>query len=150
MQTLRCHLSNFTTRPPVCCNPSTKRTCIKLSPCGEESSVEEKLNLAKKVKGAISNSVNALIPKLLDDIKVQIKEVINLAIIEAISKVKDELMIWVKGEISHNEKINLKTLSESELLENYNRRDNVKILGLKEINDGQREMMETTIKKLLT
>ena len=60
-------------------------------------------------------------------------------------------MIWVKGEIFHNEKkVNLKTLSESELLENYNRRDNVKILGLKETNDGQRDMIETTIKKLLT
>ena len=101
------------------------------------------MNLANMVEGAISNSVNALIPKLLDDIKVQIKEVINLAITEAISKVKDELMIWVKGEISHNEKkVNLKTLSESELLENYNRRANVKILRLKETNDGQKEMME--------
>ena len=136
---------------PVCCNPSAKRTCIELSPCGEESSFEEKLNLAKKVEGAISNSVNALIPKLLDVIQLQIKEVMNLATTEAISKVKDELLIWVKGEISHNEKkVNLKTLSESELLENYNRRDNVKILGLNETNDGQREMMETTIKKLLT
>ena len=58
-------------------------------------------------------------------------------------------MIWVKGEISHNEKkVNLKTLSESELLENYNRRDNVKILGLKETNDGQKET-ETTIKKIV-
>ena len=49
-------------------NPSAKRTCIELSPCGEESSNEEKLNLAKKVEGAISNSVNTLISKLLDDI----------------------------------------------------------------------------------
>ena len=140
----------FHVQTPVCSNPSAKRTCIELSPCGEESSIEEKLNLAKKVEGAISNSVNALIPKLLDDIKVQIKEVINLAITEAISKVKDELMIWVKGEISHKEKkVNLKTLSESELLENYKRRDNVKILGLKETNAGQREMMETKIKKIV-
>ena len=61
---------------------------------------------------------------------------------EAISKVKVELMIWVKGEISHTEKkVNLKTLSESELLQNYNHRDNVKNLGLKETNDGQKEMM---------
>ena len=35
------------------------------------------------------------------------------------------------------------------MLENYNRRDNVKILGLKETNNGQREMMETTIKKVV-
>ena len=88
----------FHDQTPVCSNPSAKRTCIELSPYGEESYIEEKLNLAKKVEGAISNSVNALIPKLLDDIQVQIKEVINLAITEAISKVKDELMIWVKGE----------------------------------------------------
>ena len=39
--------------------------------------------------------------------------------------------------------------TEYELLENYNRRDNVKILGLKETNDWQREMMETTIKKVV-
>ena len=55
-----------------------------------------------------------------------------------------------KGRKSHSEKkVNLKTLSESDLLENYNRRDNVKILGLKETTDGQREMMETTIKKVV-
>ena len=143
-------MKSFHDQTPVCCNPSAKRTCIELSPSGEESSIEDKLNLAKKVEGAISNSVDALIPKLLDDIKVQIKEVINLAITEAITKVKDELMIWVKGEISHNgKKVNLKSLSESELLENYNRRDNVKIFGLKETNDGQREMMETTLKKVV-
>ena len=51
-----------------------------------ESSIEENLNLAKKVEGAISNSVNALIPKLLDDIEVQTKEVTKLAI----SKIKSE------------------------------------------------------------
>ena len=62
------------------------------------------------------------------------------------------MMLWTKEEISKLEKREaLRTLSEAELLESYNRRDNVKIIGLSETlsNDGKREQVETTINKVI-
>ena len=54
-------------------------------------------------------------------------------IAEATTKLKAEVLNMVKGEIVNVEcRSNLKALSEAELLESYNRRENVKILGITE------------------
>ena len=71
---------------------------------------------------------------------------------DALSKLKEDLTSGVKNEISHCEKkVNLKIISEAELLETYKRRDNVKILGLSETLHSceQSETMETTRKKFV-
>ena len=115
-----------------------------------ETIVEE--NLAKKVEAALSESMNALIPRLVEDIKTQTKEVFNVTMKEALSKLKEDLTSGVKNEISHCEKkVNLTIISEAELLETYNCRDNVQNLGLSEtLHSGeQSETMETTRKKVV-
>ena len=49
------------------------------------------------------------------------------------------------------ERCNLKSLSEAELLESYNRRDNLKVIGLPEVieDDGKPEAYAKTSKELV-
>ena len=65
------------------------------------------------------------------------KTAISDIVDEKINKLKSQLDLKIDIE---QEKAKLKTLSECELLETYNRRDNIKILGLEQnLAHGQRE-----------
>ena len=146
MSTLKYH-----GQTPIC-SSTNKRPFIELSPCVEDNGAGQ-LDISKQVEDAITKSVNLLMPKMIENIKEQIKSVVETAIGTALSNLKNEMMLWTKEEISKLEKREaLRTLSEAELLESYNRRDNVKIIGLSETlsNDGKREQVETTINKVIS
>ena len=146
MSTLKYH-----GQTPIC-SSTNKRPFIELSPCVEDNGGGQ-LDISKQVEDAITKSVNLLMPKMIENIKEQIKSVVETAIGTALSNLKNEMMLWTKEEISKLEKREaLRTLSEAELLESYNRKDNVKIIGLSETlsNDGKREQVETTINKVIS
>ena len=133
--------------------PGSKRQCAVLSPCGElDDSDILNSTIAKKIKDAISKSMQKLMPNVLNKFKSQIESIIMSTIAEATTKLKAEVLNMVKGEIVNVEcRSNLKALSEAELLESYNRRENVKILGItEETSNGRKETIDATIKNVLT
>ena len=142
----------FHDQTPVCA-PGSKRQGAVLSPCGElDDSDHLNSTIAKKIEDAISKSMQKLMTNVLNEVKSQIESIIKSTIAEATTKLKAEVLNMVKGEIVNVEcRSNLKALSEAELLESYNRRENVKILGItEETNNGRRETIDATIKNVLT
>ena len=84
----------------------------------------------------IMKTVKSFKTELKNELKTTMSEIVN----EENDKLKSELEL--KIDIGQ-EKVKLKTLSESELLETYNRRDNNKIIDLEpDLADGQREIYQ--------
>ena len=103
---------------------SVKRSCTVLSPVEESNS---DVNLEKTVESSIIRSIDKLVPCILENIRTGLRNTINEIVDAKISDLRNGLDGKVNLEAA---KSKLKTLSESELLETYNRRDNIKLLGL--------------------
>ena len=129
--------------------PTPKRPNIVLSPCDEENSEDD---VTGKLKHTIEESMKLLIPSLVEQIKAQLMNAINVAVESAINNMKKEIISSSKMEIASQANVSyLRTLSEAEKLESYNRRDNLRILGIPECLEGEnnRENFDTTIAKVV-
>ena len=77
---------------------------------------------------------------------------INTIISESIKSLKDKMKISIRKDlISLEDRCSLRSLFESELLEYYNRRENIRVIGVNEQLEGdeRHESAETTISHVL-
>ena len=124
-------------RTPLMKASASKRGCSELSPL-EERSMEE----------VIQSALAAQMPSIIAGIQAEVRNSVSAAINDAIAKLKDE---FAQKLTVQEERCNLKSLSEAELLESYNRRDNIKIIGLPEVikDDGKPEAHAETIEEVV-
>ena len=115
-----------------------KRGCTELSPVTE--------NPDANLEAIIQNAVRNAIPDIMAQMQQQLEASIALAVQDSLATFKQQ----VKTEmVDHENRCYLKTLSESDMYEPYNGRDNVKIFNLK-MDDGKtREEYNETIDKVL-
>ena len=105
-------------RTPVAKGP--KRGCTELSPVTE--------NPDANLEAIIQNTIRNAIPDIMAQMQQQIEASIARAVQDSLATFKQQ----VKTEMVDLEnRCYLKTLSESDVHESYNRRDNVKIFNLK-------------------
>ena len=93
-----------------------------------------------------------MLPKIVETLQTEIGDTLSNAITEAVSDMKTEVMGELREDIVIvDKKSELKTLCETEELETYNRRDNLKIHGVNENlrEDGHLEAPLETIEKVL-
>ena len=115
----------FQDQTPIA-KPDNKRTCAALSPPDEEPVLEK---LEATIEKAIENKIPDIVKMLTEDLKGTIRQVIN----ELLTATKNEILGEVRKELKNSETVTLvKALCEDEQLENYNRRDTLKILGFPE------------------
>ena len=115
----------FQDQTPIA-KPDNKRTCAALSPPDEEPVLEK---LEATIEKAIENKIPDIVKMLTEDLKGTIRQVIN----ELLTATKNEILGKVRKELKNSETVALvKAMCEDEQLENYNRRDNLKILGFPE------------------
>ena len=102
-----------------------KRSCVVLSPPIEEDQIQPTMS----VENRIQKSLAEMLPTIVETIRCEIRNTIS----EIVEKKTEDLKLEMDTKYNFElEKQQLKTLSETELLETYNRRDNVKIIGLPE------------------
>ena len=105
-----------------------------------------------KLKHTIEESMKLLIPSLVEQIKAQLMTAINVAVESAINNMKKQNISSSKMELASQAIISyLRILSEAEKFESYNRRDNLRILGIPECLEGENnsENFDTTIAKVV-
>ena len=108
---------------------NNKRGCAVLSPLEEVSTNE----MTEKIRLTIQESIQTAIPHIISNLTMQLKESIKEMVNDAVQSLKVELTSRIQNTATFSENRSaLLTLSEAELLESYNRRDNVRILGLPE------------------
>ena len=119
---------------------SVNRRCTVLSAV-EQSNPD--VNLEKTVESSIKRLIDNLVPCILETIRNELRNTISEIVDAKISDLRNEL----EGKVNlEDTKSKLKTLSESELLETYNRRDNIKVLGLSPYSTDGKENYEQTSK----
>ena len=105
-----------------------KRKHLSLSPCVEES--EEISTIVQK---AVNDSLRKIIPEITESLKDTLQTIISEMISKAIEPVKTTIMSAVEQNMKDLElKMSLKAMSEAEQLESYNRRENIRVIGLSE------------------
>ena len=119
---------------------SVTRSFSVLSPV-EESNSDVKLE--KTVESSIKRSIDNLVPCILETIRTELRNTISEIVNVKISDLRNELDGKVNLEAA---KSKLKNLSESEVLETYNRRDNIKLLGLSPCSTEGKENYQQTSK----
>ena len=87
-------------------------------------------------------------PNIIAGIQAEVRNSVTAAINDAIAKLKDE---FAQKLTMQEERCNLKSLSEAEILESFNRRDNIKVIWLPEVikDDGKLEAYAETIKEIV-
>ena len=116
---------------------ASKRGCSELSPL-EERSIEED----------IQSTLAPQMPNIIAGIQAEVRNSVSAAINDAIAKLKDE---FAQKLTVQEERCKLKSLPEAELLESYNRRDNINVFGMPEVimDDGKPEPYMETIKEIV-
>ena len=112
--------------------PDNKRLASVLSPVSENGLQTEEQTI-KLINNAVRQSINkaiaSSIPTIVSQLRGELQKTISAAVAEAIAAMKKDLLNEVNENLVFAEqRSDLKTLCESEQLENYNRRDNLKIL----------------------
>ena len=116
-----------------------KRLCSELSPLAENDEV-----LMGKIESMIKTSLATHLPSFIAQVQSTIDQSIKTLITEHITPFKDE----IREELKHQERQNtLQVKSEAEMLESYNRRENLRIIGV-EGKVGHEEN-DTTASKVL-
>ena len=89
--------------------------------------------MTEKIRLTIQESIQTATPHIISNLTMQLKESIKEMVNDAVQSLKVELTSRIQNTVTFSENRSaLLTLSEAELLESYNRRDNVRILGLPE------------------
>ena len=134
---------------------SAKRPCTELSPITEsELGTDIWKRIEATIISSVNNAMNNAIPKMIENIVCELQCTFNTMIEAAVKEAKKEIIENVGRDIDFIDiKNEMLTRCEAEQLETYNRRDNVKILGLREdLNEnGQplRENLDQTMNKVL-
>ena len=99
-----------------------KRSRTELSPLYELSNKD---TLQNQIETAVEKSLEKILSRLNDDLLDKLKLLIENAVNTLKTQLQEEMT-------SMENRMNLKMMSEIELLENYNRRENIRIVGLPE------------------
>ena len=110
---------------------------MSLSP--EELLNENRVN--SSIEAGIQKALEDLIPTFVQKLKKELSETINAIVEDKFKTLRAELE---EHSNFQRGKIELKALSETEFLQTYNRRDNIKILGLPEQSSGKETHEETS------
>ena len=104
-----------------------KRLCSALSPEDNES------DLTKTVQEAIQAAVASSMPDIMKTIQDQLTTKIKAAVDESLKSLREDITREFKETVFYaEERSDLKAKCESEMLESYNRRENVRIIGMPE------------------
>ena len=127
-----------------------KRPALELSPIPEGDAFDIKKLISDGIKEAMKSAVSDLV----ESVKREIKEFVKAEIANAVGELREELMQVIQAESDATchfleTKNDAKALCEAEVLETYNRRDNIKIFGALETDVTGRESMENTMSKVL-
>ena len=119
---------------------------MELSPIPEV----EVSDIKKIISDGIKEAMRTAISELVESVKREIKDYVKAEIAKAVHELKEETM-QVRSEVlgavnNVEERCDFKAKCESELLEQYNRRENVRIIGLPEVSSN--ETYEQTIEKV--
>ena len=89
--------------------------------------------LNQTIVEATKSLISEVMPEMSDRIKDSLLEAINKAVDDGIKQIRVEVEKFVSEKLESAERrCKLKTMSEAELLESYNRRDTIRIVGVKE------------------
>ena len=112
--------------------PDNKRSRLLLGSSIEEDYSDD-ARIPKFVDEAIQRTISSMLPKIVETLQSEIKDTLSNAITKAVSDMKTEIMGDLREDLVFvDKKSELRTLCETEQLETYNRRDNLKILGVNE------------------
>ena len=132
--------------PKSLSNP--KRPNEVMSPLNEQESKKQSIDIEEAVENAINTALPKILEKLKLDLKNELQTVIGNAIRAECANLKKEICEELNDEMKNSElRSTLRTLCETEQQETYNRRDNIRVLG---INETSREQPEETIKKIIS
>ena len=112
--------------------PQNKRTRSEVSPLSEEV-IED--NVTSRLDEIVESTLIELVPKKNPEsqVKSSLQQLIKPLIHEELETYKKKILMDVQSEIKNSrQNEHLKMLSETESLKNYNRRENVRIIGLQE------------------
>ena len=139
---------------------SGKRACAVLSPDENDAKPEitkvnenvPNLDISGIIKNDFQKFVADMLPEIMKTVKSKMestkaeqKNELKTSISEIVDEKTDDLKSQLELKIDIKQKPKLKTLSERELLETYNRRDSIKKLGLEQsLAHGQRETYQET------
>ena len=114
---------------------NNKRGYAEMSPIQEQQINELMGNEVwnTKIEEMIIKSVNNAVPKIIESVITQIQSTMIGTVKQVVGAIKEEIIEQVSQDIQSSElRTTLRARCEAELLENYNRRDNLKIFGLDE------------------
>ena len=105
-----------------------------------------------KIEGSLQNCIRNAIPGIIENVIMELQCSFNAVVNQKINEAKEEIYAKVQNDTDFIDlKNDVAAKCEAEKLETYNRRENVKIVGLREDADenGQivREDMEDTMLK---
>lgn len=138
------------TPTPIPRNES-KRLCSELSPITEVGNSD----LAQQIHRAVEESISSVFPRAIQQLESSLQEVIQKSILTAIASIKDEVHKAMMTELDKFQaNSELKLWCETERLETYNRRDNLRLFNLAEekrtVNGKQvGEDSDVTLQKVL-
>ena len=114
-----------------------------LSLNGRKSSITSlQYLITQAIESGVQKAVGSLIPNIVQKIRSELRSTINEIVEDKLKQMKEEMQLRSDFE---NRKLELIALSESEVLENYIRRENIKILDMPESHQsGQRESYQQT------
>ena len=111
--------------------PDNKRLCSALSPMTEEYTEDNGNDLTKTVQEAIQAGVASSMPGIMKSIQDQLTTKIKAVIDECLKNLREDITNEINGAVFYaEERSALKAECESEMLESYNRRENVRIIGM--------------------
>ena len=113
---------------------TAKRPCTELSPINEnELGTDLWKRIEATIVSSVNNAMNNAIPKIIENIVCELQCTFNTMIEHAVKEAKKEIIDNVGRDIEFvDTKSEMLARCEAEQLETYNRRDNIKILGLRE------------------
>ena len=135
---------------------SSKRMRVSFSP-DLQSASEANNSLNETIESTIEKVLESQIPKIVEKLETSLSAIFKSLINQGLQDIKESVLKETMETIEmETRKCNLKSVSEAELLEKYNRRDNVRIIGLPEVkgtaDNGQRffEDYNQSIEKVLS
>ena len=132
--------SNGNNKPPLLYRDQTAITPISKPPKKKPvCAAQETDDISHKIQAAVEQLMQKIVPQIIESLEKKIIASVEQAVNYAVAGIKEKLMINVMSQQKNN--CYLKTLSEK--LESYNRRDNIRILGL--LMNETRENYDETI-----
>ena len=109
--------------------------------------------MMNKSEETIQRSFKTMLPGVIETLKKEFFQLVTVRVDEAVQAMKEDVLKEVKQELKFMEiRTRLHSMSQTELLEDYNRRDNVKVFGLLCESNAEGVSMEengnTTIRKV--